>query len=171
MADSLRLHKLPYENPGLGPPLVTVSGTFTNALDVPSQSYALQVWYTLDDGSDYEGVITQVFPLEARASDEFAAKVEELLPRVEEGVGAAKILSAINYKDDRNVVLAPVVWGNGPLNWEQKDLLLCEVMLRVPIWRSRVPHTWKIECFDTTSNESGTRIRTSRFILSTNGGA
>ena len=38
---------------------------------MPSQSYALQVWYTLDDGSDHEGVITQVFPLEAGASDDF----------------------------------------------------------------------------------------------------
>ena len=49
----------------------TVSGTLTNALDVPSQSYALRVWYTLDDGSAHEGVVTQVFPLEAGDSDDF----------------------------------------------------------------------------------------------------
>ena len=94
-----------------------------------------------------QGEVQRLHERDDLSDDEFAARVDELLPRVEEGVRAAEILSVIHYKDDRNAVLAPVAWDNGPLNWEQKELLLGEVMLRVPIWRSRVPHTLEHRLF------------------------
>ena len=53
----------------------TVMGTFTNTLDVPSPSYELQVWYTLDDGTTQEALSHSIFPLEPGASEDFSSVV------------------------------------------------------------------------------------------------
>ena len=53
----------------------TVVGTFTNTLDVPSQSYSLEVWFELEDGSMHEAGSASVCPLEVGASDDFRSFV------------------------------------------------------------------------------------------------